>query len=286
MVDTAINAFPLENADVSKLYTEKAAGNLVRTSIDKFASSVSGAATGQTFYVDASGNVVKRTIGSNGAIMVASSGLPNWLAPGSSSAVLYANASAAPTWSGTGTDGQTLVLNGVVPTWTTVPAASYSLIQSQTGSAVAAIDFTTGFDSTYDEYVFVLIGVYPSTAGSRIHMRVSVDAGASFIATGYDYACVDSSTSSTASGNEFQLTTVTGPNNTVAASLTGKTSLVLTSVKAGIVGNYAYTTATPTRISGVHGGTITTASRANAVRFLASSGNINGTIRMYGVKNA
>ncbi len=292
MTDTAINSFPLENADVSKLYTEKAAGNLVRTSIDKFASSVSGAATGQTFYVDASGNVVKRTIGSNGAIMVASSGLPDWLAPGSSTAVLYANASAAPTWSGTGTNGQTLVLNGVVPTWTTLPSPSYSLIQSQTGSGVAAIDFTTGFDSTYDEYVFVLIGVYPSTAGSRIQMRLSVDAGASFLATAYEYSSYGVAAGAASSNTSTSTTevplgdTATGPNNAAASAMAGTVRLILTATKAAFFAQTYHKTAVPQINAMTLSGGRDTASRANGVRFLTSSGNINGTIRMYGVKNS
>ena len=39
-------------------------------------------------------------------------------------------------------------------------------ISSQTASSSSTIDFTTGMDSTYDEYMFVYLNMYPSAGGN------------------------------------------------------------------------------------------------------------------------
>ena len=45
-------------------------------------------------------------------------------------------------------------LSAVTTLPTAIPTGALSLIQTQTASSSATIDFTSGIDSTYDSYVF------------------------------------------------------------------------------------------------------------------------------------
>lgn len=60
------------------------------------------------------------------------------------------------------------------------------LIERQTASGDATIDFTTGIDGTYDEYMFRLDAVLPATDDAELRMRVSDDGGSTF-ETGASY---------------------------------------------------------------------------------------------------
>ena len=56
------------------------------------------------------------------------------------------------------------------------------LLSTQTASASASISFTSGIDSTYDEYVFKLINIHPST-DSTLTFNLSTDGGSSYNVT-------------------------------------------------------------------------------------------------------
>jgi hypothetical protein len=46
--------------------------------------------------------------------------------------------------------------------------ATLVLLSTQTASASATISFTTGLDSTYDEYIFKFINIHPATDEVKI----------------------------------------------------------------------------------------------------------------------
>jgi hypothetical protein len=50
-----------------------------------------------------------------------------------------------------------------------------TLLSTQTASASATIDFTTGIDSTYDEYVFKFYDIHPAT--DEAHLTFQTDTG-------------------------------------------------------------------------------------------------------------
>ena len=54
------------------------------------------------------------------------------------------------------------------------------LIQSQTASSSASISFTSGLDSTYDEYMFVFINIHIASNGERLQFQVSTNGGSSY----------------------------------------------------------------------------------------------------------
>jgi hypothetical protein len=61
---------------------------------------------------------------------------------------------------------------------------SLTLISSQTASASASISFTTGIDSTYDEYIFKFINLHPSVDQAKIfNLIYSTDGGSSYNVT-------------------------------------------------------------------------------------------------------
>lgn len=284
MVDTPANQAPVETAVIEHLYGRGSATTgkgFVKYLISKFAHSVglTVADKGKLFYVDANGDVVK-------------------LSPGSATAIPYINSSGLPAWSAAGIDNQVMQLTAGVPTWGGNPSALVFL-QAQSASANTSVDFTSGFSSTYDEYVFDLIGVYPSTAESVITMRVSEDGGSSYHATNYfeaHHGWIIGVTNGLGNGgnavtaHNFHGAGITvGPNNTAADALTGQARLLLTTTRAVIQSNAGWKNANATAanqlgIMNAWSQRATTA-RVNAVRFLAASGNINGKILMYGVKN-
>ena len=61
-------------------------------------------------------------------------------------------------------------------------AGGLVLLETQTASSSATIDFTSGIDSTYDEYVFKWINVHPSTAGQLL-FNMSIDSGSNYNVT-------------------------------------------------------------------------------------------------------
>lgn len=64
-------------------------------------------------------------------------------------------------------------------------AGSMELIQSQTASSDAAIEFTTGITGTYDNYMFVISNMTTSAGGIFLSMEVSDDGGATWESSGY-----------------------------------------------------------------------------------------------------
>ena len=56
------------------------------------------------------------------------------------------------------------------------------LLSTQTASASANISFTTGIDSTYDEYIFKFINIHPS-ANTDFQFNLSTDGGSNYNVT-------------------------------------------------------------------------------------------------------
>lgn len=174
------------------------------------------------------------------------------------------------------------------------PGLGWSLIQTQTASASATLDFAglTGFAS----YAIVLRNVYPVTDNTVPYMRVSSDNGSSFKSGGSDYKHTtyraSSAAASFAGSTADSEVEVTGTGISNDATYEGLSGAIMTSDLSrakyarfwwhvsqheGGTGNHNVVVG-----SGIH---IGTAVAINAVRFLFSSGNIaGGTISTYGIK--
>ena len=60
-----------------------------------------------------------------------------------------------------------------------IPTGSLTLLSTQTASASASIEFTSGIDSTYDSYVFKFIDIHPSSTGA-LQFQGSTDGGSNY----------------------------------------------------------------------------------------------------------
>ena len=147
---------------------------------------------------------------------------------------------------------------------------SLNLISSQTASGSANINFTSGIDSTYKEYIFKLINIHPATDNTHVQFNLSVDSGSNYNVT--------KTTTNFA-------TEIGADNDQSASSLMhlfdpSNTTFVKHFIARTIgVSHHDYQ-----RTMFVAGYGNTT-SAVNAVQFSMSSGNIDtGTILMYGVK--
>ena len=57
---------------------------------------------------------------------------------------------------------------------------SLVLISEQTASSSATIDFTSGIDSTYKEYIFKFINIHPATDGGNLGVQFNAAGGSGF----------------------------------------------------------------------------------------------------------
>ena len=55
-----------------------------------------------------------------------------------------------------------------------------NLISTQTASSSSTISFTSGIDSTYDEYVFKFIDIHPATDNKRFQFQANVSGGSGY----------------------------------------------------------------------------------------------------------
>lgn len=169
-----------------------------------------------------------------------------------------------------------------------------TLLQTQTASASATIDFTTNINSTFDEYLFVISGVVPATDNTDFWIRVSENGGSSYIATAsYAYnfvysagAAAPSSTGS--SGSDSKAVVIGGlGNNTGEVFHTEVRLYTPASAKYKLMKwNGLMHGQTPSLVT-FDGGCVYFGSvnAINAIRFMMSSGNITaGSFALYGVR--
>ena len=179
--------------------------------------------------------------------------------------------------------------------------ATLVLLSTQTASASANISFTTGLDSTYEEYQFHFINMHPSVDGVEFQFNMSTDSGSNYNVTktttsfrsGHDeadavtqFAYVDYDL---AQGTGFQ-TLLEGVGNDNDQSISGTLQIF----------NPSSTTYVKHFISNCNGyrhndisanwyvaGYGNTTSAVNAIQFKMASGNIDdGIIKLYGVKKS
>jgi len=180
--------------------------------------------------------------------------------------------------------------------------ATLVLISTQTASSSATISFTSGLDSTYDEYIFKFINCHPATDNVNFQFNFSTDNGSNYNVTKtttYFLAYHNESDTQTnltysdsldlAQNTGFQNLS-DGAGNDNDQNFTGKLQLFnpssTTYVKhfmyRGSHSNYL-DYAEDTFVAGY----ANTTSAINAIQFKFSSGNIDdGIIKLYGVKKS
>jgi len=189
-------------------------------------------------------------------------------------------------------------LSAVTSLPTAVPTGSMTLLQTQTASSSATIDFTSNIDSTYDVYCFKFIDIHGS-ATSQLKCNFSTDGGS-------NYNVTKTTTNFLASHNEDdsanELSYNTGRDLAQSTSDMFISSTLKTDNDSSysgemylynpsssvfvkhfmIVGNSMGTS--PRSIQDFFAGYGNTTSPIDAVKFLMGSGNIDsGDIKLYGI---
>lgn len=195
------------------------------------------------------------------------------------------------TVSGTGTSGQVLTSNGAaaLPTWQPAGSGAMTLLQTQTASSSATIDFTSNITSAYKTYLCIFQRVKPATDAVSLYLLTG---NGSFASTGYAWA-----NEQTAGGSS------TPDGNTSDTQLRLNAGAVIGNAAAEHISGYVYIN-DPSNTDGYPmfnwdlgllnassayfrvygGGTYNTSGAVDRIRFLFSSGNIaSGTFKLYGI---
>jgi len=192
--------------------------------------------------------------------------------------------------------GDTFVFTGDV---TGEAVGALNLLQTQTASSSASISFTTGIDSTYDEYWFILNNIHPSANNGGLGINFSTDGGSnwnvtktttSFVAmhsenntiaqlnydTNYDLA-------QSTSDQEICQNVYTGNDESVSGIVKLYNPSSTTYVKHFISNTQSYF-ASSRSWHNLVAGYCNTTSAINGVIFRFDTGNIDdGTIQLFGV---
>jgi len=180
--------------------------------------------------------------------------------------------------------------------------ATLVLLSTQTASASANISFTTGLDSTYDEYQFHFINIRPATDSVQFEFNMSTDGGSNYNVTKtttafkahHNEADTDTTLSYSTARDLAQSTSFqmlgeqvgNGADEQCSGTLTLFNPSSTTYVKHFISNFNSYNDANYS-INFYVAGYGNTTSAINAIRFQFSSGNIDdGIIKLYGVKKS
>ena len=173
-----------------------------------------------------------------------------------------------------------------------------TLISSATASGSSSVEFTSGIDSTYDEYVFYFVDVNPATDGTHFRIGASTDGGSSYgvtKTTTWFYAIHDESDSSASLAYSTSVDLAQSTDPQIIAYSIGNGADECSSGELHLF-NPASTTYVKHFYSRMNvyrsddktqdtfpAGYFNTTSAINAVKFNMLSGNFDGNIYMYGV---
>ena len=191
-----------------------------------------------------------------------------------------------------------------VTSFANASGGTLTLLSTQTASASATISFTTGLDSTYDEYIFKFINIHPQTDGVNLQFQGSTNSGSSYgvaitstffrayhdeadTATGIDYITADDLAQSTSFQRITHSTDISNDNDHCAnGELTIFNPSSTTYVKH-FISRTSFTHNADYEIDSFCAGYFNTTSAINAIQFKMSSGNMDdGIIKLYGVKKS
>ena len=175
-----------------------------------------------------------------------------------------------------------------------------TLISSATASGSASVSFTSGIDSTYDEYVFYCVDIHPSSNSIAFTFQVNASGGSGFdeaiTSTYFDADNLEAGGGGTlryeaaddqANGTAYQkVTRATG--NDADACAAGVLHLFNPASTTYVKHFYSrfeeYYTSSPRIIDDFSSGYINTTAAITQISFKPESGTFDGTIYLYGIK--
>ena len=177
-----------------------------------------------------------------------------------------------------------------------------NFISKATASASASIEFTSGIDSTYKEYVFYFVNMHPATDGATFQFNMSTDSGSNYNVTkstsyfyarhiendtdtGLSYSTSDDLAQSTAFQNISHGTNGIGNDNDQSGS--GYLHLFNPSSTTFVkhyISRFQEYNLNDYSLDSYSGGYGNTTSAVDAIKFQMDSGNIDsGEILLFGV---
>jgi len=188
-----------------------------------------------------------------------------------------------------------------VTSFANASGGTLTLLSTQTASNSATISFTTGLDSTYDLYEFHFINVHARTNTADLQFNLSTDAGSNYNVTKTttvfraNHQEDDSGTNleyrtdfDLAQSTSFQY--LSGYSSSDADSGISGTLQLFNPSSTTYVKHFIANTNTATGDPGSYNNYVAgygnTTSAINAIRFQMSSGNLDGDIKLYGVKKS
>lgn len=189
-------------------------------------------------------------------------------------------------------------LSAVTTLPSAIPVGSLTLISTHTASNDASISITSNIDSTYDSYVFKFIDIHPETDNVNFSFQTSTNSGSSYgvtVTTTYFRAQHNESDSNTSltylttddlaqSTNFITISEDVGADNDQAVSGTLQIfNPSNTTFVKHFLNNFSGNQFNDFSFNEFMAGYFNTTSAIDAIQFKMSSGNMNGTIKMYGV---
>jgi hypothetical protein len=172
------------------------------------------------------------------------------------------------------------------------------LISSQTASNSASISFTTGINSTYKEYQFYFIDIHPRTDGGLFQFNMSTDSGSNYnvtkTTTAFRAIHNEAGTSTQlAYRTDFDLAQSTAFQGLMEAIGNGADESASGTLQLFNPASTTYVKHFISNFNGYYDGDFSfnyyiagygnTTSAINAVQFKMDSGNMDGTILMFGI---
>ena len=171
--------------------------------------------------------------------------------------------------------------------------AGLILLEQQTASSSASLDFASWYSSSHDEYLITLMDIVPGTDTDNLHLLVSTDGGSSFLSGGGTYAVVDH-----AIGSDSSHIAAGGAQNPIilTASMESSPTLpVSANIKLFDPGNSSFYTAMYMELVYIASTGVYVLRRSlkyykattpvNAFQIIASSGNLaSGSVYVYGYR--
>ena len=174
-----------------------------------------------------------------------------------------------------------------------------TLISTHTASDSSSIDITSGIDSTYDEYMFVFTDMHPETDQQKLLFQVNASGQSGFNETMTTtsfiaYHLVDGSATSLgyrtgadqAEGTDYQKLTEEIGTSSNSSSTAGILHLFNPASTTYVKHFYARSSdenMENTANSSHTAGYINVTAAIDEISFKFASGNMNGTIQMYGI---
>jgi hypothetical protein len=194
------------------------------------------------------------------------------------------------------------ITNSSVTGITVLPNAEdgITFISSQTANNSASLSFTSGLDSTYKAYKFVLVNCHSRTDNVSFQFNMSADGGSNYNVTktstvfrvyadeantdaGLTYVTGVPDLAQSTAFQHLQSDQGNGSDESTSGSLTLFNPSSTTYVKhfIAVTNGNNYADYCPADFVAGYGNTT---SAVNAIQFKMSSGNMDGTIYLYGIK--